>query len=430
MNYKSIAGSLFAAFLFSILFPAVSVSDQFHYKNLLIGERPAGMAGAYTAVSDTPEGAFYNPAGMAYAVGKSLSVSVNAYHNTWTKYEGVLGGGDWDRESSSLVPNFFGMIQPLGKGKIAFSYAVPDIIEEDQNQRFANIQGKFLIESFDINLSNLDKTYKFGPSYARKINDSLAVGFTLYLHYRQNKQIVTQYVKRAGPLEYEWSNRNFKMTESGIEPKLGVMWTPADKLSLGLTVSKNNIFQSKSRDQWTYKSDILFDANGVGGVDLADSKENYSLNNTNSPVTTRSSYKQDYPLTVSLGGAWFKSESLMLSCDIDYYEEVSSENREAVLNFAIGTEYYLSEKYALRGGFYTNMANTPEVKSNVLYQNDNVDIYGITGSVSRFTRSSAMTLGLNYAYGAGDAQPVDGSTGIYDATINALTVFLSGSFNY
>ena len=77
-------------------------------------------------------------------------------------------------------------IQPFGKGKIAFSYAVPDIIEEDQNQRFTNISGQIKIDTFDVNLSNLDKTYKFGPSYAQKINDSLAVGVTLYLHYRQN----------------------------------------------------------------------------------------------------------------------------------------------------------------------------------------------------------------------------------------------------
>lgn len=119
----------------------------------------------------------------------------------------------------------------------------------------------------------------------------------------------------------------------------------------------------------------------------------------------------------------------MVSCDLDYFDAVSSEDRESVLNFAIGSEYYLSEEYAVRGGFYTNMANTPEVKSGLSGQDDNVDIYGITASISRFTRSSAMTFGLNYAYGAGEAQPVD-NTDIYDVTINALTLFLSGSFNY
>ena len=84
----------------------------------------------------------------------------------------------------------------------------------------------------------------------------------------------------------------------------------------------------------------------------------------------------------------------------------------------------------MRGGFYTNMANTPEVESGVSGQDEHVDIYGITGSISRFTRSSAMTFGVNYAYGKGDAQPVGGSTNIYGLTVSALTVFLSGSYNY
>ncbi|MDT8317761.1 MAG: hypothetical protein RQ824_07205 [bacterium] len=409
MRYRFYLSLLCCISLLIISSPEVSLADQFHYKNLLIGERPAGMAGAYTAVSDTPEGAFYNPAGIAYAVGKSLSVSVNAYHNSSLNYEGVLGGGDWTRESSSLVPNFFGMVQPWGKGKIALSYAVPDIIEEDQNQLYRKFGN---VSSLTINLSNIDKTYKIGPSYAQKINDDLAIGVTLYFHYRQVKQIFSQYyLFKTG--DYEWQNDNYRLTEYGVEPKIGLMWSPQDKISLGLTLSQNSIIDSEARSQWTGKTDLtppLF-------------------TNSKEPGIASSSDKRDYPLAVSLGGAWFKSESLMVSCDLDYYGAVSSEDRESVLNFSLGTEYYLSEEYALRGGFYTNMANTPEVKSGVSDQNDNVDIYGFTASISRFTRSSAMTFGLNYAYGAGEAQPV-ANTDIYDATINTLTVFLSGSFNY
>jgi len=204
------------------------------------------------------------------------------------------------------------------------------------------------------------------------------------------------------------------------------MWSPDDKISLGLTLSQNFVLDSETRSQWTGKTDY-------GLSTIIDSKE---------PDISISSYKRDYPLAVSLGAAWFKSESIMVSCDLDYYGAVSSEDRESVLNFAIGTEYYLSEKYALRGGFYTNMANTPEVPDITdVSHNDHIDLYGVTASFTRFTRSSAMTLGMNYSYGAGDSQPVgeeidtDGA-GIndafrrYDATINALTVFLSGAFNY
>lgn len=399
---------IFFAFLFSVFFPLTAGADQYHYKNMLIGERPAGMAGAYNGVSDTPEGAFYNPAGMAYAVGQSLSVSVNAFNYARTQYEGVLGGGDWTRSSSSLAPNFFGMIQPWGKGKIAFSYAVPDTIEEDQNQRY-NAFGN--VSSLTINISNIDKTYKFGPSYAQKINDTLSIGATLYVHYRQIKLISNQYY-RTVLHQYEWVNENTRQTEYGIEPKLGIMWSP-EKFSIGLTVSQNTIIDSSGRYQKTYKTDI----------------PSGTANNTLIPDVYTFDDKRKYPLSISLGGAWFSSESLMVSCDIDYYSKVSSESRDAVVNVAVGAEYYLSEKYALRGGFYTNRANTPEIDSGDTNSLDHVDLYGVTASISRFTRASAMTLGINYAYGEGEAQPVSGTT-IYDATMNTMTVFLSGSFSY
>jgi len=392
-------------FLFSIFFPLTAAADINHYKNMLIGERPAGMGGAYNAVSDTPEGAFYNPAGMAYAVGQSLSVSVNAFHTAWTRYEGVLGGGDWTRSSASLAPNFFGMIQPWGKGKIAFSYAVPDNIEEDQNQVYHNFSN---LSSLTINISNIDKTYKFGPSYAQKINDSLSVGATLYVHYRQIKFIANQYYQTAAH-QYEWSNVYARQTEYGIEPKLGIMWSP-EKFSFGLTVSKNTIIDSEGRYQETFHTDKSGTITSVPNAYTFDDK-------------------RKLPLSLSLGGAWFVSEALLVSCDVDYYSKVSSENRESVVNFALGTEYYLSEKYALRGGFYTNRANTPEIESGDTGKLDHIDLYGVTASISRFTRASAMTLGINYAYGEGDSQPVSG-TDIYDATMNTMTIFLSGSFSY
>ena len=52
-------------------------ADEYHYINMLVGDRAAGMAGAYTAVSDDTGGLFYNPAGIVYAPGSSLSGSMN-----------------------------------------------------------------------------------------------------------------------------------------------------------------------------------------------------------------------------------------------------------------------------------------------------------------------------------------------------------------
>ena len=86
-----------------------------HQKNFLVGDRAALMGGAYSAVSDDAAGAFYNPAGIAFAYGDSVSGSGNAFHQVKTKYKKVLGNQyDWDRESKSLLPNYFGLIKKYG----------------------------------------------------------------------------------------------------------------------------------------------------------------------------------------------------------------------------------------------------------------------------------------------------------------------------
>ena len=51
-----------------ILFVAPAVfADDLHYVNMLVGNRAAGLGGAYTAISDDPTGCYYNPAGIAFS---------------------------------------------------------------------------------------------------------------------------------------------------------------------------------------------------------------------------------------------------------------------------------------------------------------------------------------------------------------------------
>src|SRR5512134_2351307 len=120
--------------LFALLVPPAASADPLHYTNLLVGDRAAGMGGAYTAVSDDVTGLYYNPAGIVYSTGRNLSGSLNSYFNSVKSYKGVIGGHDWDRKSTALLPNYFGIIQPAGHYKFGFSFAVPDSIIEDQDQ--------------------------------------------------------------------------------------------------------------------------------------------------------------------------------------------------------------------------------------------------------------------------------------------------------
>ncbi|MFC1750125.1 OmpP1/FadL family transporter [Pseudomonadota bacterium] len=401
-------------------------ADDFHYVNLLIGDRAAGMGGAYTAVSDDASGLFYNPAGIVYAPGSSLSGSMNTFHEATTTYEKALSGEhNWTRHSESLLPNFFGLVQPLGNGTIGFSYAVPNSIEEDQDQEFTNIAlvGGLTARDFIINFNNTDKTYNFGPSYAYKINEELSVGGTLYLHVRQQQRISNVVMVISG--DRVWTNDYFELEEFGVKPVLGLMWSPQKQLAIGASISKVSLLQSTFTN---YQTCV-----GANGITYTAS----SLCQSGDLLTREKIVSHDeaeYPLNIRLGAAWFASDALLISADISHNTAHSSgENtRVSVTNVALGTEYYLNPSWALRGGVFTDYANTPELQAGITSYNqlENVDLYGASASVSHFTRNSSISLGFTYSVGAGKAQIVGGDATLQNVDIESFGISLAASYAY
>lgn len=396
-----------------------SLADEHHYINSIPGERAAGMGGAYTAVSDDPSGCFYNPAGIAFASARRISISVNAYNISTKTFKDALHkttgeGEDWELKSSRLIPNFFGVIQKFGPGIAGFSYAVTDSVSRDQEQVFRDIRSAIpgvTIDRYVLNIDDVDDAYNFGPSYAIKLGDNLSAGATLYFYYRDRK-FIRNHLLNLSNGEFDWENYYLSWKEYGIRPILGLMFSPVDKVSLGFTVARTFLFDSESRVQITVRGPS---SSGYGSNDVYFTVQ-------------ESSRKRDFPFETKLGIAYFPSPSFLVSVDLQYYSSV--ENYEAVINGAIGAEYYLSPSLALRFGLFTDRANTPSVKPGGVNQIEHVDNYGTTMSITYFTRNSSLTLGAIYTYGIGDAQVIPNSTAIQDVRIDSITVFIGGGYSF
>jgi long-subunit fatty acid transport protein len=392
----------------------VSQADQEHYINLLVGDRASGMGGAYTAISDDTSGMFYNPAGIAYSTGQNLSASVNAYNVSTKTYKNVIGGKGWTRQSTSLLPNFFGVIQPVGLYKFGFSYAVPDSAWEDQSQTFEGFPssiGGVNVQNYHIKFNNDDNTYNIGPSLAWEISKRVAIGGTLYVFHRRQEYIQNE-LTFYDTGQYEWSNTYYQIVERGYRPIVGLMWAPVDRFSMGLSVSKVYITSTNVEAALTQKQ-ITYDGNTVDYLEAG------------------SSEKKKYPTQVRLGAAYFPSGSLLLSIDGIYDGAVSDTYRDrgSVLNMAAGLEYYFSRNWAFRGGFYTDLANTHSLEEGRVNQPENVDLYGLSMSLSNFTRNTSVTLGASMAKGSGKAQ-ITGDTSVQDLDIETWMVFLSSNYSY
>ncbi|MDO8519595.1 MAG: hypothetical protein Q7T11_05470, partial [Deltaproteobacteria bacterium] len=86
---KFFAGMTVAVFF--LAFPASDIrADSQNYQNYVVGERAAGMGGAYTAFSDSAEGTLYNPGGIVFAPDDTISLSGNIIRYTTGTVEGGL----------------------------------------------------------------------------------------------------------------------------------------------------------------------------------------------------------------------------------------------------------------------------------------------------------------------------------------------------
>ena len=396
-------------------------ADEYHYNNMLIGDRASGLAGAYSAISDDPSGLFYNPAGIVYATTSNISANMNAYNVSQIRYKNVLGKQDWVRTSAALVPNFFGITQPLGSGTFGFSYAVTDSILEDQDQTFNDIPSAGT--KFTMNFNNQTTANNIGPSYAIAINDKFSFGLTLYGYHRTQEKIVSQSFDfpdtDTGDI-YHWESVYVSVSEYGVNPILGFMLTPIEKVSLGLTLSKTLLLHSSTKAQLSCATSFIDEAT-TGAVCQPNSYNRIELANSD---------KRKFPFTVNLGAAYFASKTLMFSSSIWIYEAIHS-NKSPMANIAAGLEYYLDSRFAVRMGGYTNFANTPKLTENAINEyNEHIDIFGGTISLTHFTRTSSITFGAASTYGKGQAQVVDGNTKIQDVEYIGASIFISASNSF
>ena len=411
--------SLILAVVLIAAFAAVAAADSYHYRNIIVGDRASGMGGAYTAIADDPSGIFYNPAGIVYSQGTNVSASANAYHNTKKTYSNVLGGMGWERNASTLLPNFFGVIQKAGKGKLGLAYVVPDSVVEDQDQVFVNmpsdVTGPTVQTEHYLNFNNEDSTHQFGMAYAREYSETFSWGMSLFYHHRRIQNMINEVVTYDTG-DSRWYNKYYESEEDGVMPVLGAMWTPAEKYSFGMSVSKIYITGSRTSAQQTVK-------------DYASAKARVTTGSTGED--------RKYPVNVNLGAAFFASETFLLTADVNYYSSTKDKNplldveRTWVTNFALGTEYYFSPNLAMRFGLYSNMSAAPDITRGVTsVTEDKVDMTGGTLSFTHFGRGSSLTMGMSYAAGSGDAQVSDNNMEIQTADITSWTVYLSNAYGF
>ncbi len=445
--------TLLTLIIASGVFSTPVFADEYHYHDILIGDRAAGLGGAYTAVADDASGLYYNPAGIVYSPTPKISGSVNAYNYKTTEYSNINESNHkWTRTSSGMVANYFGVVQPLGnKSSVGFSIAIPNYDLEDQSDEFTNFKGSKALENNlgistinenFIDFNNEDNTTLAGVSYAFQASKEWSFGVTLYGYFRKKETTNWQYVRATGsqgnngqgntPTIFEGTfYQKIQTEEFGLQPRLGVMWAPANKLSVGLMVQKTFIMsQSPEARNYARYSACEQDAGNnnqyTNCTTYDNSIEQLDLNAPGIVPELQTIDDNDLPYETNIGVAYFASDSVMYTADFRYATE--TDVYEATWNAAAGAEYFLNQTWAIRGGLYTNRANTDTDVSKT--KQDHVDLYGGSFSLSRYTKGANITAGINYSTGSGEADLNTSTTKVQKVTVNSLNLFISTSASF
>lgn len=393
-------------------------ADQYHYHNLVVGERAMGLGGAFSAISDDASGVIYNPAGLGFALSSDISGSANAIYSKKTVYKKTIADDDFTEESSGTLSPFFGGLQKLDTTMqglaVAFAMYSLDSELKDQDDIIENIGS---LQRFHRTSNIRSNSTGYGVAAAKRMSGNFSLGVAL------SWIVIDELVQEYQDVQYTTGgflaqNIRTHLKASGLDTAIGAQYA-VGTLSFGLTMRLRNIVSEHYE---------------VGG----DVSTNIASGNTPGETVranTNDKIKEplgELPTEVRAGVAWFPSAVFLWSFDVIHNTAAEGDNfqREAVTNFATGTEYYITPSIPVRAGIFTNYDTRPEVESEKVNQPDHIDYMGYSLFFGWVQPNSQVAGGLVVQDGEGKAQKIGRSTNIQTVESRSYTFALSATHSF
>ncbi len=374
--------------------------------------------GRSTAICNSVDACFYNPAGLALTPGSTISLSASMYgFYNFTVKDGWFPDEDVDIDSFVSIPTTFGSIYKLNQDTaFAFSAFIPDRSSSNDLETFENTSHFF-------KYNKDDQTLWIGPSISTRITPELSVGVSVFGIYRTFSYFRDYLYGAAGGVSWD-----IKYHDLSLLSVLGVRYDINEKWSVGVMVQTPAVHLTGD-GEFLYK---VITPDGVVGEYIPHGDTKNSL-----PTAIRAGVgcqvPQEYAFGLDLsyhfptGFDRFTGEDT--SGTRDYYHL----QREEVFNANLGGEYYVKEHWPVRLGFFTDLSSAPkaELAENPEIESPpHIDKYGVTASIGRETEHTTLNFGINYVWGQGDFYGLDEK--VAWTTVSAketyLYIFLASSY--
>lgn len=414
--------------------PGLSHAGIYNYQEVLVGEKAAGMGGAFTALADDATATFYNPAGIVQIPFNSVSASANAI--TVKTRTGKFFLQDNEKLTSfDFIPTFWGVTASTALGKVGFSIIVPESDNFELHENYSNVNAiGYTWNTARSDITFESDSYLIGPTYTFYLTPRLSAGVSAFFLYNTFTENLYEFWDTTDAFLENSLGSNRSGT--GITGKVGLLYKMNDKFRVSMVLRPPSEIEIEAKvRQVAYVKEV------------GDPK----VHRGNVEGTT--SYSRRLPYSSTVGLAWLPSDRFTLAFDLSYYgpadytqktidlinfnPETRSKNiiLKNVINGNLGMEYMLTTTIPVRAGIFTDFSSAPEVRDIDAAQPAHLDKYGVTLSSGNMTANSTTIVGIKYSFGQGygtakdyDTIPVEFRKEAYTQT--DIVLFISGTYMF
>lgn len=388
--------------------PSSSHADSdTHYQDYLVGERAAGMGGAFVALANEATGAYYNPAGIISEGSTLIQLSMSAYKLRHRKVQvaDICGTPISDDDDAFFgFPGSLGFVHQFRTGEVHHGLGLTVVVPywDRSSQIFTSGDKKILCSERTLTVGGsqmlVDRVFWGGISYAIKPWRFLQFGATAGFSIRSySYNVLLSLVSDAENSFPVIAFHNMEAVLWSFFAQVGVIITPVSGLRLGLTFTSPYVrIVGDGRTDIIYAAGLAQDRSQTGGLVLEEAEAYWEV-----------------PFRLSLGAAYTHKKRFSVALDVTLHGPVDSypvlrnqllsdagltsvvghNRRDVVVNVNLGTEVLVHRKLALRLGFFTNLSSYPNEPG--LDDFDHVQKFGFTlGATYRSTRRSALSLAV------------------------------------
>jgi hypothetical protein len=439
VNHRS--STLAAVLLAALAWPATAAAQDAHYWTY--GYGPVGQLTEGTLVGGVSDlsAVYYNPGALALIDEPRFLFGLTSIEAATIKAQDAAGRNlDFDSFVFDIVPAMVaGHIGKDDGRSDHFAFAFLSRHDTDWDLGFSDTRVAAQLADASAGFGRVRERlveYWVGGTWSHRAKRRLAFGVSPFFAFRsqRSRRSLTQESLAGGNVSAAFVGREHEYNHMGLLAKAGVAWRPG-RWELGATVTTPRV------GIWG-SGKVAFNATAAGESSFLSASTQKDLDTTfHSPWS-------------AAGGASWRGESTVVHTTVEWfsavdpYEILSPEPAPvagststvpltfvgaatSVVNFGVGLEQRLSERFTLYGGAARN-ASSWRLESETLAGWDLVDV---TAGVSFARRRGRLALGVGYAWGSQDVPQaivppdLDGTRPTTEAKFSRWTISIAASVN-